>query len=346
MRVLLTGHEGYIGRVLVPRLLEAGHRVTGLDSGLLDGCGFDASLSDPSIPALRVDVRDVTADDLAGFDAIIHLAGISNDPLGDLAPEITFEINWKASVRLARLAKRVGVQRFLFASSCSNYGAAGNALLDETAVFNPVTPYAVSKVKVEGELGALADARFSPVYLRAATAYGMSPRLRGDLVVNNLVGYAVTTGAILLKSDGTSLRPLVHVDDIARAYVAVLATPREVVHNEAFNVGRSEENYAVRVVAELVAAAVPGAMVAFASNPNPDRRNYRVSCDKIRQRVPAYQPVWTVPRGIEQLRDDYIARRLTEQEFLSSRFFRLERVKERLAAGTIGTDLRPMRRAA
>ncbi len=343
MKVLLTGHEGYIGTVLAPRLLKAGHRVTGLDSGLLDGCGFDSA---PSIPALRMDVRDITVDDLAGYESIIHLAGISNDPLGDLAPETTFEINWKASVRLAQLAKQAGVSRFLFASSCSNYGAAGDEALDETAAFNPVTPYAVSKVKVEGELAALAGPDFSPVYLRAATAYGMSPRLRGDLVVNNLVGYAVTTGAVLLKSDGTPVRPLVHVEDIARAYVALLAAPREVVHNAAFNVGRTEENYSIRVVAELVAAAVPGAKVSFAPGANPDKRNYRVSCEKIRQRVPGYQPVWTVLRGIEQLRDAYRARGLTKSDFLSSRFFRLERVKERIAAGTLDAGLRPTKRAA
>ena len=343
MKVLLTGYEGYIGSVLSPRLLEAGHRVTGLDNGLLDGCGFDRG---PSIPALRMDVRDVTVDDLAGYEAIVHLAGISNDPLGDLAPEATFEINWKASVRLARLAKQAGVRRFLFASSCSNYGAAGDDVLDETATFNPVTPYAVSKVKVEGELASLAGPDFTPVYLRAATAYGMSPRLRGDLVVNNLVGHAVTTGAILLKSDGTPVRPLVHVEDIARAYVALLAAPRDAVHNEAFNVGRTEENYSIRAVAELVAEAVPGAKVIFAPGASPDRRNYRVSCEKIRQRVPGYQPAWTVARGIKQLRDAYRARGLTEKEFLGSLFFRLERVKERIAAGTLDAGLRPTKRAA
>ena len=346
MKVLLTGHDGYIGRVLVPRLLEAGHQVTGLDNGLIDGCGFDEGPSCPSISALWLDVRDVTADDLVGYDAIIHLAGISNDPLGDLTPETTFEINWQASVRLARLAKEAGVRQFLFASSCSNYGAAGDETLDETASFNPVTPYAVSKVKVEGELQALANEDFSPVYMRAATAYGMSPRLRGDLVVNNLVGYAVTTGTILLKSDGSSVRPLVHVEDIARAYVAVLAAQREVVHNQAFNVGRSEENYAIRIVAELVAAALPGVKIAFAPGANPDRRNYRVSCEKIRQRVPAFKPTWTVPRGIEQLRDAYRTCGLTEKMFLGARFFRLEHVKERITAGTLDAALRPTKRAA
>lgn len=346
MRLLLTGHDGYIGRVLAPMLLEAGHEVVGLDSALFDGCDFGRAPAQEGIRALRVDVRDVTPDHLTGFDAVLHLAGISNDPLGDLAPDITLEINHQASVRLAELAKRAGVRRFLFASSCSNYGAAGDAVLDETAGFSPVTPYAVSKVKVELDLKRLADADFSPVYLRAATAYGVSARLRGDLVVNNLVGYAVTTGQVLIKSDGTPWRPLVHIEDIARAYLALVEAPREVVHDQAFNVGDSAENYRVREVAETVAAVVPGAEVTFAAGASPDTRNYRVSCDKLRRLVPAYRPRWTVRRGVEELHAAYREQALTEEEFLGVRFQRIKRIRELLGDGRLDASLRWRERAA
>lgn len=345
MRLLLSGHEGYIGRVLAPMLLDAGHEVTGLDNGMFDGCDFGRTPPAP-MPALRMDIRDVTADDLAGYDAVLHLAGISNDPLGDLAPEVTFDINWHASVRLARLAKQAGVRRFLYASSCSNYGASGDRILDESAEFSPVTPYAVSKVKVEEELRDLADAGFSPVYLRAATAYGVSPRLRADLVVNNLVGYALTTGQVLIKSDGAPWRPLVHVEDIARAYLALVEAPREVVHDQAFNVGRSDENFRVREVADLVAEVVPGARVTYAPGAGPDVRNYRVSCEKLERQVPGYRPAWRLRDGIEQLHDAYRAQHLTEREFLGSRYLRVKRVQEQLAAGSLDFGLRRQRLAA
>lgn len=345
MRLLLSGHEGYIGRILAPMLLHAGHEVTGLDSGLFDGCDFGRVPPLP-MPAMRMDVRDVTADHLGGFDAVLHLAGISNDPLGDLAPEVTFDINWHASVRLARLAKKAGVRRFLYASSCSNYGASGENILDESAEFSPVTPYAVSKVKVEEELRGLADAGFSPVYLRAATAYGVSPRLRADLVVNNLVGYALTTGEVLIKSDGAPWRPLVHVEDIARAYLALVEAPREVVHDQAFNVGRSDENFRVREVAEMVAEVVPGARTTFAPGAGPDIRNYRVSCDKLERQVPGYRPTWRLRDGIEQLHEAYRDQHLTEREFLGSRYLRVKRVQEQLAAGSLDLGLRRQRLAA
>lgn len=346
MKVLVTGHDGYIGRVLVPLLLEEGHQVTGVDSGLFDGCDFGPPTPRAPIQELKTDIRDLTTDDLVGFDAIIHLAGISNDPLGDLVPKVTFDINYHGSMRLAQLAKRAGVCRFLYASSCSNYGSSGNSILDETAHFNPVTPYAVSKVRVEADLTSMADSRFSPTYLRAATAYGMSSRLRGDLVVNNLVAYAVTTGAVLIKSDGTPWRPLVHVQDIARAYVALLVAPRETVHNEAFNVGRSKENYQVRKIADLVATLIPGARVTFASGASPDTRNYCVSCDKIQRLVPSYRPTWSLVAGIEELYAAYVACGLTEQDFLASRLFRVKRVTEQLAAGTLDMSLRRQKLAA
>ena len=255
MRVLVTGHNGYIGTVMVPMLQAEGHEVVGLDSYLFEQCTFGEDL--PDIPAMRKDVRDVQASDLEGFDAIIHLAGLSNDPLGDLNPRLTYEINHAASVRLARLAKEVGITRFLFSSSCSTYGAAGDQMLNEEAEFNPVTPYGHSKVLVEQDVSKLADSKFSPTFLRNATAYGVSPRLRFDLVLNNLVAWAFTTGRVYIKSDGTPWRPIVHIEDIAQAFIVVLHAPRELVHNQAFNVGLSKENYRIRELAEIVEETVP-----------------------------------------------------------------------------------------
>jgi nucleoside-diphosphate-sugar epimerase len=339
MRVLLTGHDGYIGHVLLPMLLERGHHVTGLDSFLYEDCGFGDEQTTPSA-VLRKDIREVEPEDLRGLDAILHLAGISNDPLGDLQPAATYAINHEASVRLARLAKEAGVPRYIFSSSCSNYGAAGNDFLDETAGFNPVTPYAESKVWVERDVSGLADEAFSPTFLRSATAFGVSSRLRGDLVVNNLVGYAFTTGDVLIKSDGMPWRPLVHIEDIARAFVAVLEAPRELVHNEAFNVGMTSENYRVREVADMVAQTVPNSKVTYAGDASPDARNYRVSCDKIRARLPAFQPQWTVRDGIEQVYDTLCRHGTSAEEFLSSQFIRLKRIRELQSAGALDDMLR------
>ncbi len=339
MRVLLTGHDGYIGQVLLPMLLDRRHRVTGLDSFLYEDCGFSTEEAAPGA-ALRKDIREVELEDLQGFDAVLHLAGISNDPLGDLEPAATYAINHRASVRLARLAQQAGVPRYIFSSSCSNYGAAGDDFLDETAAFHPVTPYAQSKVWVERDVAKLADDSFSPTFLRSATAFGVSARLRADLVVNNLVGYAYTTGDVLIKSDGMPWRPLVHIEDIARAFVAVLEAPRDLVHNEAFNVGMTSENYRVRDVADMVAEIVPSSRVTYAGDASPDARNYRVDCGKIRTRLPAFQPRWTVRQGIEQVYEAFCQHGTSAEEFLSSQFIRLERIRELQTAGALDEMLR------
>ena len=342
MRVLVTGCHGYIGCLLVPMLRAHGHDVVGLDSYLFVGCDF-AVLGpwDSDSPAvLARDVRDVEQKDLERIDAVIHLAGISNDPLGDLNPECTYDINHRATIRLARLAKRAGVARFLQSSSCSLYGAQGDNFIDEGGEWNPVTPYGVSKERVERDLSQLADDHFSPIFLRNATAYGVSPRLRGDLVVNNLVGYAFTTGEVLLKSDGSPWRPLVHVEDIARAFHALLEAPREKVHNEAFNIGSTQENYRVRELAAIVEDVVPDSRVKFSEGAGPDKRNYRVNCDKIRKVLPDFETQWTVRRGVEELYDAYNRHGLDLDEFLGSRYLRIKRVTELQAAGQLNASLR------
>jgi nucleoside-diphosphate-sugar epimerase len=338
MRVLVTGHNGYIGCSLVPLLQKAGHEVVGLDNYLYETCTFGEDVVDA--PALRKDVRDVELGDLEGFDAVIHLAAISNDPVGDLAPDTTYEINHRAASRLARLAKRAGVPRFLFSSSCSLYGAAGDDYLDESAEFNPVTPYGESKILAEHDMRELADDDFSPTYLRNATAYGLSARLRGDLVVNNLTAYAFTTGQVLLKSDGTPWRPLVHIEDISRAFIAILEAPRELIHDQAFNVGRTEENYRIRDVGAIVEDVVPGSVVTYADGASPDIRNYRVNCDKLARTLPTFQPQWTVRRSVEELYEAFLHHGLELDDFLSRRFMRIKHVRELQDEGMLDERLR------
>lgn len=338
MRVLITGHEGYIGAVMAPMLRDEGFDVVGLDSGLFADCDFGSQPS--GIPGIRRDLRDITPADVEGFDAVIHLAAISNDPLGNLNPDCTYAINHRASVRLAELAKQVGVERFLYSSSCSVYGAASpDDVLDENADFSPVTPYAESKVRVEADLAPLADASFTPVYLRNATVYGVSPRLRGDLVVNNLVGWAFTTGSVLLKSDGSPWRPLVHVEDVCRAFLAALRAPREVVHNQPFNVGRSGETFRILEVAQMVADAVPGSSVEIAKGAGPDPRCYRVNFEKIEKGLPGYDPSWTVAKGVEQLCDAYEATGLTQEDLEGSRYLRIARIQELLEQKRLDENL-------
>ena len=330
MRVLVTGHDGYIGQVLVPLFKGAGHEVTGLDSMLFEGCTFG---SDPAAPdrVVRCDIRDVTPEALEGIDAVVHLAAISNDPLGDLNPSCTYDINHVATVTLARAAKAAGVERFLYSSSCSLYGAHGDEYLTESASFHPVTPYGESKVRSELDLSLLADDDFSPTYLRNATAYGVSPRLRGDLVVNNLTGFAFTTGKVFLKSDGTSWRPLVHIEDISRAFLALMEADRGLVHDQAFNVGSTTENYRIRDVATLVGDTVPGSVITFSDEAFNDLRNYRVNCDKLAE-VIGFETRWTVPAGISELYEAYCQIGLTLDELEGNRFMRIKRVREHLEA--------------
>ena len=345
MRILLTGHDGYIGTVLAPILRDAGHDVVGLDAGWFAACAFGPQPEPPT--AHRGDVRDVTAANLdrlsrpgAPFDAVVHLANLSNDPLGNLSPGLTERLNADASVRLAHAAREAGVARFVFASSCSLYGAAGQDAVTETAPFNPVTPYGQAKVDAERGIAPLAGDGFSPVFLRNATVYGASPRLRFDLVVNNLTAWAVATAAIRMKSDGTPWRPLVHVEDVSRAVLAALEAPREAVHGHAFNVGRDGENYQIRDVARIVGDEVPGCKVTLAEGASPDTRSYRVSFAKIAERLPDWRPRWDVRAGVREVRDALDGLDLSPDVFEGPRFSRIAHLEALLASGALSPDLR------
>jgi nucleoside-diphosphate-sugar epimerase len=339
MRVLVAGDRGYIGAVLVPFLQAAGHEVDGLDLDLYEGCDLGPfPAGETGRPP--ADMRDVTPAQLTGYDAVICLAALSNDPLGDLNPGTTYSVNLDGTLNLARAAKRARVPRFLFSSSCSLYGAAGSAAVGEDAEQNPVTPYGESKVRAEQELSLLADDSFSPTYLRNATAYGASARLRLDIVVNNLTAVAMTTGKVHLESDGSPWRPLVHIEDISRAFAAILEAPRQIVHDEAFNVGRSEDNVQIRDVAELVRAAVPQSALSFAAGAGPDLRNYRVDFAKLHDTFPDLALRWTVGAGIDELAAMYAKYDLSHADFTSSRFVRLRRIRELMAAGLVDNELR------
>jgi nucleoside-diphosphate-sugar epimerase len=338
VKVLLTGSRGYIGAVMAPMLLAEGHDVVGLDTDFYEHCTFGTWKQD--IQTIRKDLRDVTAPDLKGFDAVIHLAALSNDPLSNLNPALTYEINHSASVRLAELAKSVGVGCFLFSSSCSNYGSAGDKLVNEDSALNPMTPYGESKVHVEQDLQKLADSNFSPTYLRSATAYGASPRLRFDIVLNNLVAWAFTSGRVLIKSDGTPWRPIVHIEDISRAFIAVLRAPREVVHNQAFNVGRTDENYRIRDIAQIVKDTVPDCQIEYAKDAGPDLRCYRVDFSKIAQTLPDFKPQWDAKRGAKQLYEMYKKIGLKVEEFEGPRYKRVDHIKHLLSTGRLYPDLR------
>ncbi len=337
MRVLVTGSHGYIGSILVPMLLSEGHEVLGLDSNLYENCLFgDAK---PDTPGMKKDIRDIGLSDLRGVDAVIHLAALPDDPLSDLDPRLTFEINYKASVRLARLAKESGVSRLIFSSSCSTYGASGDEMLTETANFHPVTPYGESKVFVERDAAALADATFSPTFLRNAEVYGLSPKMRLDLVVNKLVAWAVTRGLVHFKSDGSPWRPIVHVEDVSRAFLAVLKAPREVIHNRAFNIGSNGENYRISELADIVKETVPDCRIECASD-GPDKRCYRVDFTRFAETFPDYKPKWTARRGVCELYAAYRKTGLDLDDFEGPRFRRIDRIKKLLHSGRLDSTLR------
>jgi nucleoside-diphosphate-sugar epimerase len=338
LRILLTGSRGYIGAVMAPLMVREGHDVVGLDTDL-----YRRSTLGPwreLVGTIEKDIRSVGIADLSGFDAVVHLAALSNDPLGDLDPELTYEINHLAAVRLATLAKTAGVARFLFASSCSSYGAAGDAPVTEEAELRPLTAYGESKVRAEQDIANLEDDSFSPTFLRCATAYGVSPRLRFDVVLNNLVAWAFTSGKVLLKSDGTPWRPIVHIEDIARAFLAVLAAPREAVHGQAFNVGRNDQNFRIAELAEIVKEVVPGCEVRFAECAGPDRRNYRADFGKIARVLPGFRPQWDARRGARQLYDAYVAIGLTVEEFEGPRYRRIDQIRQLIAEGRLDERLR------
>ena len=338
MHVMVTGNLGYIGCVLAPMLVERGHKVIGLDADLYKNCTFGDGLVE--VETVRKDIRDVTVDDLQGVEAICHLAALSNDPLGNLNSELTFAINYKASVRLAELGKQVGVKRFIFSSSCSNYGASGDNWLTEESAVKPVTPYGESKVLTEKAVCELADDTFSPVFLRNATAYGMSPRLRFDIVLNNLVAWAYTTGKIMMKSDGSPWRPMVHLEDICRAFIAVLEAPRELVHNRAFNVGITRDNVQIRDIANTVGEVVPNCKVTFAEGASSDKRCYRVNCDRLGRTIKEFKPQWDIRGGAKQLYKAYQKHGFTLEEFEGPRYQRISQIKKLIGEGALDKTLR------
>lgn len=338
MRVLLTGHNGYIGCIMAPMLRSADHEVVGLDCNLFRDFALTPYKCD--FPEIQLDVRDVEPGHLAGIDAVIHLAALSNDALSDLKPKVTHDINYAAAVRLAKLAKEAGAQRFLFSSSCSIYGKAGDDLVAETGAIEVRTPYTISKYRVEHEVAQLASDDFSPTFLRNATAYGVSPCHSFDLVLNNLVAWAHATGRVHIKSDGTPWRPTVHIEDISRAFLATLEAPREAVHNQAFNVGQNEENYSVTELAEIVCKVVPGSRIEYAEGGRPDARSYRVDFSKIRRVLPAARPRWTVRRGAQELYSVYRGANVSLEDFEGPRFKRIAHVKQLIASGELDANLR------
>jgi len=343
MRVLVTGNNGYIGTVMVPMLQAEGFEVTGLDSDLFEGCIFgDASVTGAisKITYLKKDIRDVQLSDLKGINAVVHLCALSNDPLGNINPRITYEINHEGSVRLAKIAKQAGVERYVLSSSCSVYGAATADVVNEESEVKPVTPYASSKVLAEKDISKLADSKFTPTFLRSSTAYGLSPMLRFDLVVNNFVAWSFTKGTVLLKSDGSAWRPFVHIQDISRAFIAALHAPRDVVHNQIFNVGKNEQNYRIREVAEIIKQTVPNSQIKYVEGAEADQRSYRVEFNKIAAALPEFKPQWTVPLGAKQLYEAYKKVGLLVEEFEGPRYRRITHLENSLRSGRLDQTMR------
>jgi nucleoside-diphosphate-sugar epimerase len=334
MRVLATGTDGYIGTLLPPLLMERGHEVIGVDTGFYRA-GWLFNATDRSALTLHRDIRRLTADDLEGVDAIVHMAELSNDPVGQLSPEITYDINHMGSVHLATLAKAAGVRRFVYTSSCSVYGVATESSVNEESPLNPQTAYAVCKTLVERDVGRMADDDFSPTFLRNATAFGASPRMRFDIVLNNLGGLAWTTGKIRMESDGTPWRPFVHSLDICKAIACTLEAPIESVHGQVFNVGDDRSNHQVFEIADIVASVFPGCEVSFAPDGGPDNRSYRVSFERIQELLPGFSCDWTLERGAQQLRQLFARIDLSEEVFQSRYFTRLKQIKYLLETGQI-----------
>jgi nucleoside-diphosphate-sugar epimerase len=336
--ILVTGHEGFIGSLLVKLLIEKGYRVTGLDTNFFNS---DCELFNEKdeVKTIKKDIRQINETDLQGIDAVCHLAALSNDPLGQLNPDLTFEINFKASVRLAELCKKVGVSKFIYSSSCSLYGKAGDDALTEEAVFNPITAYAKSKVMTEEHVLPMGDEKFCVTSMRNATAYGISSKLRLDLVVNNLVGWALVTGEIRILSDGTPWRPIVHAEDIARAFLAVIEAPVGRVNQQAFNVGIDTENYRVKEIAEAVAEMVPHCDIVITGEHGPDSRSYRVDFGKIKKHLPEFKPAWNLRKGIHQIHENYLRYKMNDEKFNGRYFIRLKQIQHLLNAGKINNEL-------
>jgi nucleoside-diphosphate-sugar epimerase len=340
---MITGNNGYIGTVMAPMLQAKGFDVVGLDSDLFEGCLFgDGSIYGvrQNIPYVRKDIRDVESSDLEGIDAVLHLAALSNDPLGNLNPTLTHEINHESSVRLAKLAKKVGVQRFVFSSSCSVYGASTAEIATERSELNPVTPYGVSKARAETDISNLADSKFSPTILRSATAYGLSPMIRFDVVLNNFIAWAYTSGIVLLKSDGSAFRPIVHVEDISKAFAVVLESPRDLIHNQVFNVGISSENWRIRDLAEIAKETVPNSRIEFARDAEPDKRSYKVDFSKISHTLKEFKPQWNARSGAKQLYDAFKKVGVTLDEFEGPRYRRITNLENSIASGVLDNTLR------